>query len=55
VVFDMNLTGVYAIPTMLKLLRQTHSCMQASRYRRDENYGQAITSQGNEVCRDDVF
>jgi len=29
--------------------------MQASRYKRDENYGKAITSQGNEVCRDEVF
>ena len=39
---------------MLKLPRQTYSCMQANRYRRDENYGQATTSQGNEVCRDEV-
>jgi hypothetical protein len=39
---------------MLKLPRQTHSCMQANRYRSDENYGQTTTSQGNEVCRDEV-
>ena len=29
--------------------------MQANRYRREENYGQATTRQGNEVCRDEVF